>query len=148
VSWCIANGASNEGRPAQMELLDTRRRDVGRAAHPDQVALIAGRMLSGAGSMEPRVRDWPPARGMGAARHGGPAGEHRLPDARHGGRFDGVAPPANSEFLADAIPGARLALFDAGPLPAAGPRGDARRHRVPRRRSARLGRPVDCPPWT
>jgi hypothetical protein len=44
---------------------------------------------------------------MGAARHGGPAGEHRLPDARHGGRFDGLAPPANSEFLADAIPGAR-----------------------------------------
>jgi hypothetical protein len=70
VSWCIANGASNEGRPAQMELLDTRRRDVGRAAHPDQVALIAGRMLSGAGSMEPRVRDRPPARQLAAwARH-------------------------------------------------------------------------------
>ena len=31
-----------------------------------------------------------------------------------GGRFDGIAPPANSEYLAGAIPGARLALFDGG----------------------------------
>jgi 3-oxoadipate enol-lactonase len=31
-----------------------------------------------------------------------------------GGRFDGIAPPANSEFLAGAIPGARLELFDGG----------------------------------
>ena len=31
-----------------------------------------------------------------------------------GGRFDGIAPPANSEFLARAIPGAQLALFDGG----------------------------------
>jgi pimeloyl-ACP methyl ester carboxylesterase len=31
-----------------------------------------------------------------------------------GGRFDGIAPPANSEFLAQAIPGAGLRLFDGG----------------------------------
>jgi 3-oxoadipate enol-lactonase len=31
-----------------------------------------------------------------------------------GGRFDGIAPPANSEFLARAIPGARLEMFDGG----------------------------------
>ena len=31
-----------------------------------------------------------------------------------GGRFDGIAPPANSQFLAGAIPGARLAMFDGG----------------------------------
>jgi 3-oxoadipate enol-lactonase len=31
-----------------------------------------------------------------------------------GGRFDGIAPPANSEFLASAIPGAQLQLFDGG----------------------------------
>jgi 3-oxoadipate enol-lactonase len=31
-----------------------------------------------------------------------------------GGRYDGIAPPANSEFLAGAIPGARLELFDGG----------------------------------
>ena len=31
-----------------------------------------------------------------------------------GGRFDGIAPPANSEFLARGIPGARLEMFDGG----------------------------------
>ena len=31
-----------------------------------------------------------------------------------GGRFDGIAPPANSEFLAEAIPGVALAMFDGG----------------------------------
>jgi 3-oxoadipate enol-lactonase len=31
-----------------------------------------------------------------------------------GGRFDGIAPPPNSEFLARAIPGARLEMFDGG----------------------------------
>ena len=31
-----------------------------------------------------------------------------------GGRFDGIAPPANSKFLASAIPGAQLEMFDGG----------------------------------
>jgi pimeloyl-ACP methyl ester carboxylesterase len=31
-----------------------------------------------------------------------------------GGRFDGIAPPANSERMAQRIPGADLALFDGG----------------------------------
>jgi 3-oxoadipate enol-lactonase len=31
-----------------------------------------------------------------------------------GGRYDGIAPPENSRFLAEHIPGARLALFDGG----------------------------------
>jgi 3-oxoadipate enol-lactonase len=31
-----------------------------------------------------------------------------------GGRYDGIAPLANSEFLAETIPGAQLALFDGG----------------------------------
>jgi 3-oxoadipate enol-lactonase len=30
------------------------------------------------------------------------------------GRFDGIAPPANSEFLAQHISGARLGMFDGG----------------------------------
>jgi 3-oxoadipate enol-lactonase len=30
------------------------------------------------------------------------------------GRYDGIAPPANGEFLAQKIPGARLQLFDGG----------------------------------
>jgi 3-oxoadipate enol-lactonase len=31
-----------------------------------------------------------------------------------GGLFDGIAPPANSERMAQAIPGAELALFEGG----------------------------------
>ena len=63
-----------------------------------------------------------------------------------GGRYDGIAPPANSEFLADAIPHARLALFDGGtPVLAAGPDVDAGGDVLldgepPRPSSARRGR--------
>jgi len=38
----------------------------------------------------------------------------RCPTLVCGGLFDGIAPPANSEFLAQAIPGARLELFEGG----------------------------------
>jgi pimeloyl-ACP methyl ester carboxylesterase len=38
----------------------------------------------------------------------------RCPTLVCGGRYDGIAPPANSEFLARTIPGARLDLFDGG----------------------------------
>jgi 3-oxoadipate enol-lactonase len=31
-----------------------------------------------------------------------------------GGRYDGIAPPANSEALASRIPGAELELFEGG----------------------------------
>jgi 3-oxoadipate enol-lactonase len=31
-----------------------------------------------------------------------------------GGRYDGIAPPENSRFLAAHIPGARLEMFDGG----------------------------------
>jgi 3-oxoadipate enol-lactonase len=41
-------------------------------------------------------------------------GQIRCPTLVCGGRYDGIAPPANSEFLAEAIPGARLEFFDGG----------------------------------
>jgi 3-oxoadipate enol-lactonase len=41
-------------------------------------------------------------------------GRIRCPTLVCGGRYDGIAPPANSEFLAQAIPGARLELFEGG----------------------------------
>jgi pimeloyl-ACP methyl ester carboxylesterase len=41
-------------------------------------------------------------------------GQIRCPTLVCGGRYDGIAPPANSEFLAGAIPGARLEFFDGG----------------------------------
>jgi 3-oxoadipate enol-lactonase len=41
-------------------------------------------------------------------------GTIRCPTLVAGGRFDGIAPAANSEHLAERIPGAELALFDGG----------------------------------
>jgi 3-oxoadipate enol-lactonase len=41
-------------------------------------------------------------------------GQIRCPTFVCGGVYDGIAPPANSEFLARSIPGAELALFDGG----------------------------------
>jgi 3-oxoadipate enol-lactonase len=41
-------------------------------------------------------------------------GQIRCPTLVCGGHYDGIAPPANSEFLATKIPGAELALFDGG----------------------------------
>ena len=134
----------------QMELLDTRWDEAWQAAHPDMVAMIADRMLSGSretGSAGAGLANQLAARAQHdtAARLGSIA----CPTLVCGGRFDALAPPANSEFLAGAIPGARLAMFDGGHLlPAAGPQGDAGRHRVPQGRSTPLSRPVDCPTWT
>jgi 3-oxoadipate enol-lactonase len=87
------------------------------AAHPEQVALIASRIPAGAGehgAESPGLANQLAARARHdtAARLGGIG----CPTFVCGGRFDGLAPPANSEFLAGAIPGARLALFDGGHL--------------------------------
>lgn len=41
-------------------------------------------------------------------------GQISCPTLVCGGRFDGIAPAANSEFLAQVIPGAELAFFDGG----------------------------------
>jgi 3-oxoadipate enol-lactonase len=41
-------------------------------------------------------------------------GSIRCPTLVCGGRFDGIAPPTNSEFLARHIPGAQLEFFDGG----------------------------------
>jgi 3-oxoadipate enol-lactonase len=41
-------------------------------------------------------------------------GDISCPTLVCGGRYDGIAPPANSEFLAQTIPGARLELFEGG----------------------------------
>ena len=101
----------------QMELLDTRWDAAWRAVHPDQVQLIADRMLSGRGE------DAGGNPGVGlknqlAARAGHDTADRlaaiTCPTFVSGGRFDGIAPPANSEFLARTIPSARLALYDGG----------------------------------
>ena len=55
-----------------------------------------------------------PAGRAGPARHDRTLGRITCPTLVCGGRYDGIAPQANSEFLARMIPGARLALFDGG----------------------------------
>jgi 3-oxoadipate enol-lactonase len=103
----------------QMELLDTRWDAAWRTAHPDQVQLIADRMLRGRG--EDAGGD--PGVGLHnqlVARAGHDTTDRlaaiRCPTFVSGGRFDGIAPRANSEFLARTIPGTRLALYDGGHL--------------------------------
>ena len=101
----------------QMELLDTRWDEQWRAAHPEMVALIAGRLDVGTqqtGAVSAGLANQLAAR----AQHDTTAqlGAIACPTFVCGGRFDALAPPANSQYLAGAIPGARLAMFDGGHL--------------------------------
>jgi 3-oxoadipate enol-lactonase len=107
----------------QMELLDTRWDATWRNAHRDQVEMISSRM----GFRQPEE-----AGDSGARTAVGGLSNQLFARAQHdtsdrlgaitcptlvcGGRYDGIAAPANSEFLAGAIPHARLALFDGGHL--------------------------------
>jgi 3-oxoadipate enol-lactonase len=95
-------------------LLDTRWDAAWRAENPEMVAMIAeGFQLDGP--------DGGPTGGallqLEARRHHDTSA--RLPQIGCrtlvcGGRYDGLAPPANSEFLAATIRGAQLAFFDGG----------------------------------
>jgi 3-oxoadipate enol-lactonase len=103
-----------ERSAVRMELIDTRWDATWRRANPEMVTLLGERMgLEGEGGT--------PAPGLTnqlAARAGHDTadrlGSITCPTLVCGGRFDGIAPPANSEFLARAIPGARLEMFDGG----------------------------------
>lgn len=98
----------------RLQLLDTRWDAAWRAENPEMVAMIAeGFQLGG--------RDGGPGDGplrqLEARSHHDTSarlGQIRCPTLVCGGRYDGIAPPANSVFLATAIPGARLELFDGG----------------------------------
>jgi len=105
-------GVPDEERLARtVELLDTRE-----AVQP---GLLEGfRARAAVGADEPRRREG--ARLQLEARQGHDTWD-RLPGIRCptlvcAGRYDGVAPPANAERLAGAIPGAELAFFDGGHL--------------------------------
>ena len=109
----LVNLSPEEASARRMELIDTRWDETWRKEHPEMVALIADRMPSAAGE--------PPAQGLtnqlaARAEHdtSGRLGTIACPTLVCGGRFDGIAPPANSEFLASAIPGAQLEMFDGG----------------------------------
>jgi 3-oxoadipate enol-lactonase len=110
----LADRSPDERSAMRLEILDTRWDEAWRQAHPDMVRLIGERMnLEGEGGT--------PSQGLtnqlaARAEHDtvGRLGAIRCPTLVCGGRFDGIAPPANSEFLAREIQGARLELFDGG----------------------------------
>ena len=101
-----------EGPAFHLALMDTRWDDTWRQANPGTAAMIMERFASSAGTPAPGLRLQLQARS-----HHDTSG--RLvgigcPTLVAGGRYDGIAPAANSEFLARTIPGAALRLFDGG----------------------------------
>ena len=112
----LVHESPEERSALRIGLIDTRWDAAWQLSHPDMVALITERMGLGGPGEDGDV-------GVGLANQLAARAEHdtagRLgriacPTLVCGGRFDGIAPPANSEFLAEAIPGAALAMFDGG----------------------------------
>ncbi len=101
-------------------LSDTRRDAVWQAANPAQFQSLLGQTLAGL-----RVGADEPGRQMGARRQLEARALHdtydrlsnlRMPVYVCGGRYDGIATPANLEAMQKQIPGARLELFEGGHL--------------------------------
>ena len=107
----------DEGLALRLQLLDTRWDAAWREANPETVRMIAegfqlfqtsGQVSDGPNGLRLQLE---------ARRHHDTAGRLRqiqCPTLVCSGRYDGIAPPANGEFLAQKIPGARLHLFDGG----------------------------------
>jgi 3-oxoadipate enol-lactonase len=97
-------------------LLDTRWDADWRASNPEMVAMIAeGFQLGGP---DGGLGEGPLRQLEARSHHDTSARLDQIacPTLVCGGRHDGLAPPANSEFLAATIPGAQLAFFDGGHL--------------------------------
>jgi 3-oxoadipate enol-lactonase len=112
-------GLSDEERhPRLLELADTRCDEAWQAEHQDEVAAV----LAYRRQSEELSRSHPEARAGALLQLQARAGHDtcdRLetvscPTLVCGGRYDGIAPPANSEALAAHIPGAELELFEGG----------------------------------
>ena len=102
-----------ERSAVRMELIDTRWDEDWQRAHPDMVRLLTERMrLDDQGVTPAGLTNQLSARAGHDTAHR--LGSITCPTLVCGGRFDGIAPPANSEFLAGTIPGARLEMFDGG----------------------------------
>jgi len=101
-------------------LSDTRRDAVWQAANPTQFRLLLDQTLAGL-----RVGADQPGSQMGARRQLEARALHdtyerlsnlRMPVYICGGRYDGIATPANLAAMQKQIPGARLELFEGGHL--------------------------------
>jgi 3-oxoadipate enol-lactonase len=112
----LADLDPDESLGLRVELLDTRWDVAWREANPDMVRMLReGFQLARSdaqGATGPRLQ-------LEARRHHDTSArlDHiRCPTLVCGGRSDGIAPPANSEYLAGSIPGAQLEMFDGGHL--------------------------------
>jgi 3-oxoadipate enol-lactonase len=103
-----------------LPLSDTRRNAAWQAANPIQFQRLVNETLVGL-----KIGADEPGRKLGARRQLEARARHdtyeRLPALRMpvyvcGGKYDGVAPPANLAALNKQIPGARLELFEGGHL--------------------------------
>jgi 3-oxoadipate enol-lactonase len=95
-------------------LLDTRWDAAWRADNPEMVAMFTeGFQLGGP---ESGLGEGPALQLEARRHHDTSARLEQIgcPTLVCAGRYDGLAPPANSEFLATKIPGAELVLFDGG----------------------------------
>ena len=108
--------APEERAALRMEIIDTRWDEDWQKANPEMVKLFSQQ-----GGLSGEGEDGAPPQGltnqlMARAAHdtSGRLESIACPTLVAGGRFDGIAPPANSEFLARSIPGARLEMFDGG----------------------------------
>ncbi len=98
----------------RFQLLDTRWDAAWRSENPEMVAMIAEGFQLGGPDGGP---DEGPLLQLEARSHHDTSARLEqigCPTLVCGGRYDGLAPPANSEFLAAKIPGAGLAIFDGG----------------------------------
>ena len=103
-----------------LELADTRYDAAWREANPDEWKTLASLMRDRAiiGGDEPRRAEGAALQLDARRRHDtwDRLGRITCPTFVCGGVYDGIAPPANAEHLASAIPGATLEMFDGGHL--------------------------------
>jgi 3-oxoadipate enol-lactonase len=112
-------GLADEVRhPRLLELADTRCDEAWRAEHPDEVAAVLAyrRQSDELSRSDPQAAAG--ARLQLEARSGHDCGDRlggiACPTLVCAGRYDGIAPLANSEALAARIPGAELEVYEGG----------------------------------
>jgi 3-oxoadipate enol-lactonase len=102
----------------QLEMMDTRWDDARRETHADEWKLMVDAMSGYLRKDEPSAEATRGAALQLEARSHHDTwdrlGSIACPTLVCGGRYDGIAPPQNSEHLAERIPEAELALFEGG----------------------------------
>jgi 3-oxoadipate enol-lactonase len=105
-------------QPRLLELADTRCDEAWQAEHPDEVAAVLAyrRQSEELSRSDPEAAAGARLQLQARAGHDTCERLHTIscPTLVCGGRYDGIAPPANSEALARRIPGAELELFEGG----------------------------------